>query len=402
VATLALLYVSARSNGSITIETFTPLLAKGFLLALGLFLAGRYIMPHLTKMFAASQELLYMFGLAWGFGIASLFHLAGFSIEVGALFAGVALAHLPYAQEITTRLKPLRDFFVFLFFVELGQKLGISNIATAIVPAVVFSLIIMVTKPLLTLVSLGVLGYTKQTGFKAAVHLSQISEFSIILAVLAHGTGMVDETVTVAITLTALITIITSTYLMNFDDQLFRRLRRQLGVFERKETKKELIAGHHYPLVLLGYKKGGHDFIDTFRKLTKPYVVIDYDPNVIEVLEHQGINHIYGDAADLELLDELGIHTSELIISTIGDSETNRILIRHIRRHNKNAVIICHSTDYEESDGLYDAGATYVMLPHFIGGEQINSLIRQHGSDRRAFEKYRKHQAEILRKLEVR
>ena len=393
-ATVALLLVS--TSGSSTSAGVGMLLLKGALLAVALFVVGRFAMPHLTRQFAKSQEMLYTFALAWGFGVASLFHAAGFSIEVGALFAGVALAHLAYAQEITTRLKPIRDFFVLLFFIDLGQKLAIGKIADAIIPAIIFSLVIMIAKPFLTMVSLGWLGYTKQTGFKTAVHLSQISEFSIILVVLAENMNVVSSRVATAVTLTALITIVFSTYLMNFDDELYRRFKRPLGMFERAGTKRELESLSHYPLVLLGYQRGGHEFVATFRKMKKRYVVVDYDPTIIETLEHQHINHVYGDATDLELLDELGIHKSELVISTIADFETNRLLLKHIRRTNKKASFICHANSYEEAEKLYDEEAEFVILPHFLGSEEINSFIRQNGNEKDAYAKYRHRQADTL------
>jgi hypothetical protein len=246
--------------------------------------------------------------------------------------------------------------------------------------------------------SLGVLGYTKQTGFKAAVHLSQISEFSIIFVVLAQKLGLVGPNVAVAITLTALITIIMSTYLMNYDDKLYRMFKSPLSIFERPDTKKELSALSHYPLILLGYQRGGHEFVKTFHHMKKPYVVVDYDPTVIDTLEHQHINHIYGDATDLELLDELGIHESELVISTIADYETNQLLLGHIRRHNKHVSFICHATSYEEAEALYEDGAAFVILYHFLGSEQVNSYIRRNGSSREDFEKYRRRQENAIGK----
>jgi Kef-type K+ transport system membrane component KefB len=390
VATIALLFVSAGGGSSATFVDIGILLAKAVALAAGLVLVGGFILPRFAKTFAANQELLYIGVLAWGFGIASLVWWAGFSIEVGALFAGVTLAHLPYAGGIATRLKPLRDFFIVLFFIGLGQHLEIHHLSSAIVPALIFSAIIMVSKPLLTMISLGVLGYTKQTSFKTAVHLSQISEFSIILIVLGATMGLVTPDVTVVITLTALITIALSTYLMHFDDKLYRLLQKPLSIFERGETKRELKELQHYPLVLLGYHEGGYEFVRTFRHMKKPYVVVDFNPEVIDSLEAQHINHLYGDVTDFELLDEIGVHKSELIVSTLTDTATNHLLLGHIRRHNKHVIFVCHATSYDEAEALYEQGAAYVILPHFIGTEQINEFIRKHGSNKKAFEKYRR------------
>lgn len=388
VATLALLFVSAQAGGSGWAE-FGELVLKGAGIAALLTIVGAWVMPRLAKFFASSQELLFLFSLAWTFGVASAFYWAGFTIEVGALFAGVALAHLPYAQEMGTRLKPLRDFFIILFFVGLGVHLGLDKVGAAIVPALVISAIVMALKPLLTVVSLGLLGYTKQTSFKASVHLSQISEFSIILIVLAASTGLASSHVVTVMTLVALITIVLSTYLMQYDNKLYRWLEKPLSIFERSDTKSELKALKHYPLVLLGYHHGGHEFVRTFRRMKKGYVVIDFDPSVIEELEQQNINHIYGDATDLELLDEIGVHRSELVVSTISDTDTNRLLIEHIVGRNKDALFICHASGFDEAELLYEKGAAYVILPHFIGSEQISNFIRRNGSDKRAFAKYR-------------
>lgn len=387
-ATLALLFVSSQAGGS-SIGDFGWLAVKGVGIVGLLILVGALIMPRLAKFFASTQELLFLFSLAWTFGIASAFSWAGFSLEVGALFAGVSLAHLPYAQEMGTRLKPLRDFFIILFFVGLGVHLGLDQIGSAIVPALVISAVVMVLKPVITLVGLGLLGYTKQTSFKSAVHLSQISEFSIILIVLAASLGLVGGQVVTVMTLVALITIVLSTYLMQYDAKLYRWLARPLSIFERAETKRELKALRHYPLVLLGYHKGGYEFVRTFRQMKKDFVVIDFDPQIAEELERRSINHIYGDVSDLELLEEIGVHHSELVVSTISDPATNRLLVEHITGRNRNALFICHARSYDEAEILYEKGAAYVILPHFIGAEQINAFIRRNGNSKKAFEKYR-------------
>lgn len=388
-ATLVLLFVSASgtSNGA-SADLFT-LIVKGALLGTALAFAGSYVMPRLTKLFASSQELLYIFAIGWAFGVASVFLLAGFSVEVGALFAGVALAHLPYVQAIATRLKPLRDFFIVLFFIGLGESLLLEDLSTSIIPALVFSGIVLIMKPLLTMISLGIMGYTKQTGFKAALHLSQISEFSIVLIVLAASTGLVGNQLITIATLTALITIAVSAYLMKYDDRLYHHYHKTLSIFERAKTKNKLNSIGHYPLVLLGYKQGGYSFVQTFRQMKKKYVVIDYNPDVIENLESQHINHIYGDATDLELLDEIGVHKSELVISTINDAGTNRMLARHIVKTNDDAIFICHAANLDDASTLYEAGASYVIIAHYIGNEHLNSFIKRNGSNKRAFTMYR-------------
>lgn len=399
-ATVALLFVTAAGGGA-TLHDFEILFMRGILLGIGLAFTGAYVMPRLTKFFASSQEFLFMFALMWAFGVASLFEVAGFSIEVGALFAGVTLASLPYAQEISSRLKPLRDFFLVLFFVSLGERLGLDSIESALLPAIIMSFIVVVFKTFVIASSLGRLSYTEQTSYKVGIHLSQISEFSVILVVLAQSTGLVGEHVTNVLTLTALITIGVSTYLMHYDDKLYRTVDKWLRFIERPNPKLEPRANPGYKLILFGYHKGGHEFIKTFREMRKRYIVVDYNPQVIDIMERQHINYIFGDATDFELLEEIGVHKAELVVSTMTDMETNLLLARHVNQWNPDGIFICHAASYNDAAKLYEHGAAYVMLPHFIGSEQMSAFIRKNGSDRTAFDQYRKRHIVTLGKMAV-
>lgn len=400
IATIALVVVAAlASSGSVSAEAFAFLGIKALLLGVGLYIVGAKVMPKLGKFFAASQELLFLFSIAWGLCIATLFHATGFSYEVGALFAGVSLAGLPYATEMAAKLKPLRDFFIVLFFVTLGETFTFSGMQQSILPALVLSGIVMIGKPLFVMSSLGVLGYTRLTSFKAALHLSQISEFSIILVIFAASTGLIQREAVAVITLVALITIGCSTYLMKYDDELYRTLELYLRVFERKSPSERRQKHALYPIILFGYHKGGHEFMRVFRDMRQRYLVVDYDPDIIEHLEEQGIRHAYGDATDEEFLEEINAGKSRLAVSMMTDIASNKVLLKYINRFEPRTTFICHANSYDEAAELYRHGASYVMLPHFIGSERISSYIKQHGFNPDAFNRYReKHLVQIGRK----
>lgn len=401
VATFALLFISSQSNGSLSVVDIGLLVAKGAAVLLGLVLMGAKVLPWAIRHLARSQELLFIFALAWGFGIASLINAIGFSVEIGALFAGVALAHLPYVHQIGARLKPLRDFFIILFFISLGDSLSLSNLGSALVPALIMSGVVLLIKPLAVMTSLGLLGYTQRTSFKTGINLSQISEFSIIMIVLAHSVGLVGDELSAIITLVAIITIAVSTYLMQYDNWIYSKLERRLHLFERKTVNE---TAHQkariYPLVLFGYRNGGQQFLRTFREMKLPFVVVDYDPEVIEELDRKRIDFLYGDATDPELLSEINIEKASLIVNTIGDHAVNMSLVGYVRRHNKDAVVICYSHDHNQAAELYQHGASYVFLPHFIGSERLSSFIHEYGLDKNNFERFREqHLSEIRRYL---
>lgn len=403
VATLALLTVATiASSGGLGVNDVILLAGKGLAVAIGLYIVSAKILPPLSKFLARSQELLFLFAISWGFGVAILFDLAGFSHEVGALFGGVSLAALPYATEMASKLKPLRDFFIVLFFVTLGESFSFGNIASSIVPALLLSAVVIIGKPLFVMSSLGALGYTRLTSFKAGIHLSQISEFSIILVVFASTVNLIDERVTAIITLVALITIGVSTYLMKYDDKLYRILEQHLRIFERKNIKERKQKQALYPIILFGYHKGGHEFLEAFREMKKRYLVVDYDPEIIEHLEAQGIRHVYGDATDSELLEEVNASKAELIVSTMTDLDANKALLAYLRRHNPSVAFICHANSYDEAASLYGRGASYVILPHFIGSERISGFIKRNGYSHATFDGYRRKHLISLGKTAVR
>jgi len=389
-AATAMLVFLATAKGAVGDVGIPALLFRGLLLGGGLFIISWIILPRVAKFFAMSQEFLFSFALAWAFVVAFLFDAAGFSIEVGALFAGVSLASLPYAQEISTRLKPLRDFFLLLFFISMGEHLTFNGISNALLPAVCCALAVTFIKPFAVANSLGVLKYTKQTSFKVSAHISQVSEFSIVMMALAYSEGLVGVQVVNILTLTTLITIATSTYFMEYDGALFRRLQHVLPIIERKLVNPEPGKAPDYKMVLFGYRRGGHEFVRTFRSVKKPYVVVDYNPEIVESLENQHIPVIYGDATDYELLGEIGLKSAELVVSVMPGTSNNLELLHYLRRHNPDCIFICHANDYDDAAMYYDEGVSYVMLPHFIGSERMGAFIKKHGANRKAFDVYRK------------
>jgi hypothetical protein len=243
---------------------------------------------------------------------------------------------------------------------------------------------------------MGLLGYTKRTSFKAALATAQISEFSIVFIVLGNKQGLVSDDLVSTITLIALISITISAYLIIYSDNIFNALEENLHMFERQKNRGENERHHKNELALFGYRKGGHEFLKVFRAMGKRFVVVDYDPEAIDVLEHLKANYVYGDVSDIELLDEIGLEKVRLSVSTITDFATSKFLVELLLQHNPNMVVICHAENVAEADRLYALGASYVMMPHYIGSRQIGAIIKKSGLKRSEFKRFReKHQEYI-------
>lgn len=386
-ATAAKIGLSAKHEGGNELDILM-LIGRGVALTLLLYILSRYFIPRFTRSLESSKELLLLFALGWGLGFATLFQAVGFSIEIGALFAGVGLGSLPYSNEMASRLKPLRDFFIVIFFITLGQTIVPSELLGALPKAIILSVLVLIMKPLIVLITLGFLGYTKRNSFKTAISLGQISEFSLVFIAAAISSQLASPTTGTIITLVALITFTVSTYCMKYDDELYELFEDKLRFFERKHTQLEQKeAAQSHTIVMFGYRKGGSEFIKTFQKMGKRFVVVDYDPEVIDILERHNTNFIYGDATDLELFEEIRLDKAKLIVSTISDNKTNTFLANWLKKNNPKAVFVCSADTIQNVASLYEDGASYVMMPHYIGSEKLSAFIKKNGLKRSEFKK---------------
>ena len=396
IATFALVIVSATSTGGFNPAQLSALALKGLGLAIAIMLVSKYVLTPMTSFLSRSQELLFLFAIAWGFGVGTLFYELGFSLEIGALVAGVALSTMTYAQEISSRLRPLRDFFIVLFFISLGAGLDLGQVSNIIPEAIGLSLFVLLGNPLIMIAIMGLLGYTKKTSFRVALSIAQVSEFSLIFILLANSNGQVSESAVSLVTIVAIVTIAISSYMITYTDSIYSVFERYLSLFERRKVRLEQESKDSYDFVLIGYQKGGLEFIKVFEKLKRKFVVIDYDPDVIDTLETKKISYLYGDSTDVELLEEAGIDSAKLVVSTIGDYQTNSFLVNLLEKINPNAVVICRAETVEDAEKLYELGASYVMMPHFIGSEKISSFIRRKGISKTEFRKYRERHLSYL------
>ncbi|QQS64448.1 cation:proton antiporter [Candidatus Saccharibacteria bacterium] len=389
IATFALLVTAASSAGGLSVGDFLGLIVKFLALVVGMVIVRMVVINNMKQIIAKSQDFLFLFAIGWALGVAALFQKAGFSLEIGALLAGVVMASLPYAQEISSRLKILRDFFIVLFFIGLGSHLELSNISQLLPKAGLLSLAVLVGNPIIVMTVMGLSGYTKKTSFRTGLTGSQVSEFSLILLLLANRTGQISQEVVSLVTLVALITIAFSTYMMLYSDKLYFVFEKYLQLFERKHAKERKEKNEIYDLVLVGYQKGGHEFLDSFSQMKKRYVVIDYDPNIIDHLERHGEHCIYGDVTDPELLEEINLEKSMLVVSTISDLGTDLYLAQWLEKHNEKAVFIVTASSAVEATELYEAGASYVVLPHYIGTEKITNFLMKSGLKKSEYKKFK-------------
>jgi Kef-type K+ transport system membrane component KefB len=390
VAILLLFFIPILAEGAFTSEAILALLVKSLVAFGGIYLFSKRFLPAIMQYVGKSQELLFLFTVSWGLGIATLFKLFDFSIESGALIAGIALASLPIRDEISSRLTPLRDFFIVAFFILLGAQMEIANIGALIGPAVILSALVLIGNPLILMSIMGFLGYKKKTSLQTGFTVAQISEFSLILVALGFRFGHVNQELVSLVTLVGLITIFGSTYFILYSDKIYIVLEKFLSIFERKNATEEEMGEDRYDVVLFGVNRIGHTFLDQLTYSQYTFMAIDHDPAIVKRLGERGVTAKYGDANDINFVEDLPLSSAKIVISTIPHLDTNKLIFNQLREVNKRAVCISVAGKIQEAVDMYEEGFDYVVLPHFLGAQHAAEVVMNLGKSKSAYRELRR------------
>lgn len=383
VVILVMIVLSAMSQEASegTLQIIAGVTIKGILLILVTGLMMKYVWPWLTRYLASSQELLVLFAIAWAVLLAAGSELMGFSREVGAFLAGVSLASTHYREVISGRLVSIRDFFLLFFFIHLGSQLDLSLLGDQFLPAMIFSLFVLIGNPLIVMVIMGLMGYRKRTGFLAGLTVAQISEFSLIFAALGISIGHINEEVLGLITLVGLITIGLSTYMIMYSHILFEHIKPLLNLFERanpfREAHKRQNEERKIDVILFGLGRYGGNILRELRKKNLNVLAVDFDPQLIKRWQEEGVETQYGDLEDPELAEQLPLKHACLVISSIPLVHANLTLLKCMQAagfHGRTVVTAHHS---EHASLLQEHGAYRVLMPFNDAAELVGEKFAE-------------------------
>lgn len=364
-------------------ETLLVLL-KGLLMIAVVALLMRFVIPSLVAKLAHSAELLILFAIAWAVLGASAGKLLGFSQEVGAFLAGISLASTHYRELIGARLVSLRDFLLLFFFISLGASLDLSTLTNQLLPAILFSLFVLIGNPVIVMVIMGYMGYRKRTGFLAGLTVAQISEFSLILAALGFSLGHLDKETVGLITLVGLITISVSTYLIIYSYPIYDRLAPYLSVFERKTPYREVQLNHDenaqkIDVILFGLGRFGMVMAEGLRAKNRQVLGVDFNPDFLQNgVKEAAIDTRYGDAEDPEFVTHLPLQQAEWVVATMRDKHTNMSLVKTLQQEGYKGRIAVAAKNQYEAKFYNEHGVDLVLVPYEDAASEAVNKITNH------------------------
>lgn len=368
---------------------------------LGIFLiilvSHKFILKKIIDHIASSSEFLFIFTVTWCFVIASLVAWGGLSMELGAVIAGLALGSSKYQPEIVSRIKPLRDFFIVIFFIALGSLADFSDPGAVFGPAIILSLAIVIIKPLILYFLFRLQEFTRRNSFMSALTAIPLSEFGFIILLAALGSGALSGSELSIFTITTIITIFISSYLINYNAQIYNFLLPVFLLFGKDKFVQKEELKESFEAMVFGYHRTGWKIGNALKEIGLNFAAVDFNPENVNKLSSHHIKTFFGDISDIEFLKALPLDHVKIIISTVHSPEDQLVMLDYLKTKKNKPIIVCTLYNKKYLDRLYEAGADYVMLPHLLSGTWISGLI-VHGelSHKRSLQKLRKIQVKEL------
>jgi Kef-type K+ transport system membrane component KefB len=377
VVIVVMIAVSASGESGSTGRALLEVLLKGAVLLLVLGLLMRFALTPLLHGLARVPDLLVLFAIAWAVALGAVGDELGLGFEVGAFLAGVSIASTPYREAVGARLVSIRDFLLLFFFIDLGSRIDLGDLAGQLWIALLLSAFVLVAKPLIVMGLLGALRYRKRVSLETGLALAQISEFSLILGALGLEVGHLDEDTTSLLTAVALLTIAVSVYVYPHAGAIAARLGTRLDVFERRVPRAEPEGSSEPPpdVIVLGLGRYGTGVVEGLRERGARVLGVDFDPVALARWSADGVDTLYGDAEDPELAHHLPLPHDGWIVSTVRRVDTNVALLHALAHEGYTGHVAVAAHRPADVVRLTRAGAHDVLMPYASAARDVVDLV---------------------------
>lgn len=348
---------------------------KALLIVVTAFVLGKHIVPVLIHKVAGinSRELLLLTAVSLAVGTAVGASYLGISPALGAFIAGFVISESQENHAVFAETRPLRDLFVALFFVTLGFFVTPQLLLANIVKIVGISIIVILIKFIVILIINYFFKFNGKTMIINSIGLSQVGEFAFIIfstAVTLKIISAEDSAIGIAIGLT---TLIISPFLYSKSMQIWKFLKSKFRIFSsiEKGVLDESEMKNH--IIILGYGRVGGWVGRSLTDHHIPFVVVDYNQEIVNDCQKKGIIAIYGDPAEKEVLTVANIQDAKVVVIAIPDRISQESIIAHIQTTAPTVKIISRVHLDEDWDKLKILRVDKLVQPEF---EAATSIIR--------------------------
>lgn len=374
----------AGSGGDGPAIAFTTV--KAVFIVGAVLLAAHWAVPFLLHQVVStrSRELFVITILVLCLGTALLTSWFGLSLALGAFLAGVVISESDYSSQAVSDILPFKESFTGLFFISIGMLLNTKLFLTNIEAIAWTVLIILVLKILTVSISAYAVGQTFSSGIQSGFYLSQIGEFSFVLAVAGLGYGLLDDRLYNIFLSASVITMMITPFMIRVAHpvslwlsprSVVRRVETVHHTASVKGIQSESLDDH---VIIVGFGINGRNIARVLRESSIPYVVLEANSGIVKKARREKEPIFYGDGSGLEILHKAGIKKARVLVAVISDPSSTRRIVQTARQANRELQIIARTRLVAEVDHLLSLGADEVVPEEFETSVEIFSKVLHH------------------------
>jgi len=371
----------AGVGGSVAMNLLM-LLGKSVLLAAFIYLSARWFIPFLLFKIAGTRNReLFLLGVLFiAFALAWFTSLLGMSLALGAFLAGLMISESEYSHHTVSNILPFRDVFMSFFFVSVGMLFNGADVLDHLGIILILTALLVALKFLCAGAATFVLGYPLRTILRVGFSLSQVGEFTFILASAGVQYGLIGEDMYSILLAVTCLSLLATPFLMRSGERVaiwtthiplpgFLKGKDLAGEQKRGVSIQE---GH---VVIVGFGLVGHNLARAARGAQIPYIVVELNPETVRRERKAGERILYGDAAFQEVLHSVHIESARVLVITFHDPGAVHRIVRQARELNPNIHVISRARFFHEMDTLYGHGVDEVIPDEFESSVEIFTRV---------------------------
>ncbi len=363
----------ARAVGGITPLSVLISLGKAVLGLVAVFLAARRVVPFLLHQVIRlrNREMFFLLVVLLCLGTAWVTFSLGLSLALGAFLAGLIIAESEYSHHIVADILPFRDYFASIFFISVGMLLRTAYFAEHWTLLAVLTVSVILLKSSLVVLTAAALRFPLRTALLSSLALSQVGEFSFLLAQQGGQYQLIGGDTFQAFINTSILTMIATPFLIQIAPWIAARLH--IGSIEPADQPTICaLTGH---TIIAGYGLNGRNLAGTLRATRIPYVVLEVNADTIRKARDSGEPMVYGDITREDVLIRAGAPCARVIVFAVSDFAATRLAVRHVRRINPSIFILVRTRYATDVDTLIALGADQVIAEDFETSIEIFARV---------------------------
>jgi CPA2 family monovalent cation:H+ antiporter-2 len=334
-----------------------------------------WLLIRITRTRSRELFILAVVTIALGTAVGSA-ELFGVSLALGAFLAGVVIGDSAISHQVGAEVLPFRETFAVLFFVSVGMLVNIGYLIANAGHVLALVALIVIGKSVITLLLGTLFPRPARTAIVVAAGLSQIGEFSFIVGQAGVSLGVLSQDQYSLILAGALLSIMINPWMFKLiphTEKFLRRMPRIWKILDRHPLPQPTVLqptlkGH---VVVVGCGRVGQHIVDALGRLDVPRLVVEIDAVRMAELEAQGIPVLFGDAANSEVLDHVGLGGARALVVTLPDEAAAEMVVASAHQSASSLPIIARATTQSGMLRLLELGASGVIYPELEGGLEV-------------------------------